>query len=299
MAREESPAFQFYVKEWRGSRVVFRMTAAQRGMYLEMLLEQWENLSLPDDPMAVCEIIGFSPAEWKRNWEILRRNFVTSEEGRIVNLRLEKERVKQKIRREKGLKGGLRRRDDVRDSGGKFQPSTSPAPAQAPAYDQPSDQPSTSPATSPTPTSDQPSDHVSTSPATTYPPALHLHLQVADRSLQVAGASDPPTARSKKPVFVGQKLTIFEWMLDDCLKTLGTLGSEFDLHEWFFALDAKAVNANLVIPKRDGGAWLQSQLVAEAQRRGLPLQMATAEPQNKRIAGLVAGGNAFLNRGQR
>lgn len=87
-------------------------------------------------------------------------------------------------------------------------------------------------------------------------------------------------------------------MLDNCMKILGDFTDQFDLHSWFFELDARALATNLVIPKRDGGVWLEAQLVSEALRRGIPLKVATAEPANKRIAGLVAGGNAFLNRNQ-
>lgn len=97
MAIETSPAFQFYVKEWRSSRAIMRMTFAQRGMYLEMLLEQWENLSLPDSAEVCADIIGGKPSEWIRNWAALRRNFVDgSAPGRIVNARLERERAKQR-----------------------------------------------------------------------------------------------------------------------------------------------------------------------------------------------------------
>lgn len=85
-------------------------------------------------------------------------------------------------------------------------------------------------------------------------------------------------SRSKRPIFSGQRLTVFEWMLDECIKTLGDHFEAFDLHGWFFSLDEMAVERGLVIPKRDNGVWLQAQLVAEAQRRGLPLRMATAEP---------------------
>lgn len=99
-------------------------------------------------------------------------------------------------------------------------------------------------------------------------------------------------ARSKRPMFTGQRLTVFEWMLDDCTRTLGAFTEEFDLHAWFFDLDDRAVSAGLVIPKKDGGAWLQAQLVAEAQRRGLPLRMATVAPvagkQTSRLMNAVA-----------
>ena len=119
-------------------------------------------------------------------------------------------------------------------------------------------------------------------------------LRSAISDLQKKESTPPPDARSGRPIFSGRKLTVFEWQLDDCMKTLGTFTDAFDLHEWFFTLDQQAFTANLVIPKRDGGTWLQSQLVAEAQRRGVPLVIASAEPTNKRIAGLVRGGEAFL-----
>lgn len=88
-----------------------------------------------------------------------------------------------------------------------------------------------------------------------------------------------PDARSKRPIFTGQRLTVFEWQLDDCIRTLGKHLDAFDLHAWFSELDVGAVAKGLVIPKRDGGAWLQAQLVAEAQKRGIPLQLATVTPQ--------------------
>jgi hypothetical protein len=84
-------------------------------------------------------------------------------------------------------------------------------------------------------------------------------------------------SRSKRPIFTGQRLTVFEWMLDDCSRTLGLHTEAFDLHQWFFDLDAFAVKTGQVIPKRDGGNWLQAQLVAEARRRGLPFATIPAQ----------------------
>lgn len=85
----------------------------------------------------------------------------------------------------------------------------------------------------------------------------------------------PPDGRSKRPLFTGQRLTVFEWQLDDCMRTLGAYADDFDLHAWFYAVDARLVADGLVIPKRDGGEWLQAQLIDEAQRRGLALKLAT------------------------
>jgi len=100
-------------------------------------------------------------------------------------------------------------------------------------------------------------------------------------------------ARSKRPIFTGQRLTVFEWQLTDCENTLGPHVEQFRLDEWFHDVDARAVRDGLVIPKRDGGVWLQQQLVAEAQRRGIPLAFASttkAEDFDAEVARLVAKG---------
>jgi hypothetical protein len=107
--------------------------------------------------------------------------------------------------------------------------------------------------------------------------------------LQSSSSKKEPDARSKRPIFDGQRLTVFEWMLDDCKKTLGTHTDSFDLHSWFFDVDAAAVRDGLVIPKKDGGAWLQARLVEEAKKRGLPLKFATmAKPSDDDIWAAVA-----------
>ena len=94
--KEEAPAFQFYVKEWRSSRAVMRMTFAQRGMYLEMLLEQWESHTLPDSPEECADLIGGEVEDWRSAWSTLRKKFVSDEPGRIHNLRLEKVRTERR-----------------------------------------------------------------------------------------------------------------------------------------------------------------------------------------------------------
>jgi len=107
----------------------------------------------------------------------------------------------------------------------------------------------------------------------------------------------PPTARSKRPVYTSDRFAVFEWQLDELSKVLGAHFEDFDLHAFFDALTQRSRADGLVIPKPDVWNWLQAQVIAEAQRRGLPMaQITAAAPTNKRIAGLVTGGNAFLNR---
>ena len=48
-----SPAFQWYPKDWLSSLAVRNFDAEQRGWYIQLLNEAWENTpqgTLPDDP---------------------------------------------------------------------------------------------------------------------------------------------------------------------------------------------------------------------------------------------------------
>lgn len=90
-------------------------------------------------------------------------------------------------------------------------------------------------------------------------------------------------ARSKRPIFSGQRFTVFEWQLDQLSKLLGAHLDAFDLHQWFFDLDEQARRSDLLVPQRDNGAWLLAQTQAEAQRRGLPVA-ASAGKLTTRLA---------------
>lgn len=102
-----SPAFQFYVKEWRSSRSIARMSFAVRGMYLEMLLEQWDAGFVPDSADTCAELLGGRPSAWRSNWNVLRKKFELSGTGKLQNTRLENERVKQRAWRKRAQKGGV------------------------------------------------------------------------------------------------------------------------------------------------------------------------------------------------
>lgn len=102
-------------------------------------------------------------------------------------------------------------------------------------------------------------------------------LEARDQKLdRTEPQPDRADARSKRPIFSGVRLTVFEWMLDDLRKMLGKHTETFDLHDWFFTLDAQAEREGFVIPQRDRGAWLLAQTLAEAHRRGLPIAKTDA-----------------------
>lgn len=120
MARKEpSSGFFFDVAKWRGSRTVQRMSFSERGVYFEMMCEQWEKRSLPDSAQEVAEIIAVTTEQAEevgRAWKSVRRNFEHVKganggvHGHIANATLEATRRKQDANRRKhqenGAKGG-------------------------------------------------------------------------------------------------------------------------------------------------------------------------------------------------
>lgn len=285
-----SPAFLFYVQEWRSSRSVQRMTFAQRGMYLEMLIEQWDKGCLPDCPLACAEVLGGTEVEWSEAWATLRRKFVDRRSRprdgievhdpsdrdasrQIVNVRLEKVRKArvayvnaQKLSGKRG--GNAKAQKDKRLEASKPIGSLS----------EPMANPSEPMAMEGKKKEEERKDLISEGNGREVPAPL-------------------TNARSKRPIFVGQRLTVFEWMLDDLRRMLGAHFNEFNMDEWFYDLDAKSARAGIVIPQRDGGKWLQEQTLAEASRRGLPIAVALTQGSSK-TAGNAAAIARFIARGK-
>lgn len=277
--RDSLPKFLVDVQGWRSSRSVQRMSMAERGVYWEMLLEQWEKRYLPDDVEAVARAIASTPdqeAEVRAAWDVVRRKFVSAERGqrRIYNAKLEKTRREQRASIAKSREAGR--------IGGKASAAKRQQQKGLPSNDRSTVHQRSS--------TDQRGEGGGGSEGTGV-----------DRKGEEQGAPSvavtPPTARSKRPIFSGQRFVVFEWQLDDLMRLLGPLTEQFDLHEWFFELDTRMLGSSEAIPQRDGGKWLQEQTLSECRRRGLAVQ-ADTPIGNKRVAGLVAGGEAFLRRAQ-
>jgi len=116
MPREALSSFLFNVQKWRGSRSAQRMSFSQRGVYLEMMFEQWEKRFLKDDPQAVADAIATTPeqvAEVLAAWPVVRPKFIAADHGskRIYNAQLERTRREQtknfKLKQEAGRVAGL------------------------------------------------------------------------------------------------------------------------------------------------------------------------------------------------
>lgn len=153
MPAEKSPAYQWYVKDWRSSRATQRMSFAEKGVYREMLDEQWERGALPDDPKEVAALIATTAeqeAEVLSAWQTVRRKFITVDDG-IINERLEAVRLEKRRYRKTARKGGLARAQQAqRTAAGTFQPTASKPPAHKPAASpatSPAEEPASEPAT--------------------------------------------------------------------------------------------------------------------------------------------------------
>jgi hypothetical protein len=108
-----SVGFYFNVQDWRGSRAVQRMSFAERGVYFEMLCEQWEKRNMPDVPQQVAELLSTTEAQAREvmaAWEVVRRKFVISpsDPSRIYNAALERTRRQQAANRRKKQSAGQR-----------------------------------------------------------------------------------------------------------------------------------------------------------------------------------------------
>lgn len=267
MAAESSPAFQFYPKDFLTDGNVAGMTLEERGAYITLLCLCWTETTLPMDACRLARMMGCNMHTFRRVWPAVARCFATTDDG-YRHGRLDKEREKQDQFRAARAKSG-------RIGGQNKAKRSSELVAVLP---------------------DEPSKPVAVLEMEPSKPLAKPSSPISSLLSSTPVREEPQPARSKRPIFTGQRLTVFEWQLDDCSRTLGEHADAFDLHEWFFALDALAVSSGLVIPKRDGGDWLQSQLVAEAQRRGLPLRMASAAPQAGKLTTRLASAIANIQR---
>lgn len=91
----QAPAFQFYPKEFLSSSKVIAMTATERGIYITLLSMQWLDGSLPNDLPALARLAGVNTRAFIRMWPHNLARCFTLTDGRLVNERLERERVKQ------------------------------------------------------------------------------------------------------------------------------------------------------------------------------------------------------------
>jgi uncharacterized protein YdaU (DUF1376 family) len=236
---ELSPSYSWYIRDWRASHRVREMSWKERGFYRECLDWAWDLNGLPDDLGAIRARLRASVNDFRKLWPVIEAFFPVDTDGRRRNPRQECERAKQNTNRKRASDGG--------NAKGNAKVAAQQAPASS------------------TPPSPTPSTASHGAPPLPLPSPLPVPRPVP---LQ-------PDARSGRPMFDGQRLTVFEWQLTELMKLLGPHTDAFDLHAWFFTADGKAMASGVVKKPRDWWPWLFEETVAEAIRRGLPMAGVT------------------------
>jgi uncharacterized protein YdaU (DUF1376 family) len=93
---EPLPYYRWYWRDWRGSRQVQKMTALERGIYRELLDEQWRVGHLVNDPEWLAEAAMCTADELASVWQVLGKCFppVEGSDGKLLaNERIEAERT--------------------------------------------------------------------------------------------------------------------------------------------------------------------------------------------------------------
>lgn len=104
---KNSPAFQFYAADYLADEKVALMTLEEEGAYIRALAYCWREGSIPADEDRLGILLKGAPTTVVR---VVKRCFKqSSQDGeRLVHPRLEQEREKQRVWREKSAKGGAK-----------------------------------------------------------------------------------------------------------------------------------------------------------------------------------------------
>jgi hypothetical protein len=290
------PAFQFYPGDWVREAGLQTCSLAARGLWIQMIClmhegEPYGHLRFGTKTISVeilARMVGETPA-------LVRRLTAELEEAGVFSRLADGTMFSRRMVRDEHIR-------ETRADGGKA--CTDHPTVAARMIDRTKEDPKDPPLTPPLTPPSSPPLSPPFAPPLTPPPAFASAFSSAFASSSGSGSGSasagtaallkpaPAAARSKRPIFTGQRLVVFEWQVDALMRMLGDHTDAFDLHGWFEALDQKARDSCLVIPQRDNGAWLHAQTLEEARRRGLPIAVAppaaVAGKQTTRLAHALA-----------
>lgn len=101
---EKLPYFKFYPADFMGSGKVQMMGPVERGIYISLLCQEWQEGPLPDNPTILARVASATPDQMEEAWPLVRRCFSTNEDGELIHPRLEEEREAALDRRRKAQK---------------------------------------------------------------------------------------------------------------------------------------------------------------------------------------------------
>ena len=69
------------------------MDYVTRGLFRELLDEEWIQGSIPDDVVALADLCNCPVDVMEKSWPVLSRQFIEAAPGRLVNRKLERQRT--------------------------------------------------------------------------------------------------------------------------------------------------------------------------------------------------------------
>lgn len=102
----KAPAFQFYPQDYLACDKVAEMTLEEEGAYIRLLCYCWSAGSIPADPERCARLIGKGCSVETARFVQRSFNVCSTDVQRLVHKRLEKEREKQRLFREKASAAG-------------------------------------------------------------------------------------------------------------------------------------------------------------------------------------------------
>lgn len=79
------------------------LSTEQHGAYLLLMMHEWRTGPLPDDSEILRRIAGMEKDAWSIAWGVLESMFSRDEPGRLIQKRLELERVKSNEHKAKAV----------------------------------------------------------------------------------------------------------------------------------------------------------------------------------------------------
>lgn len=249
------------------------MSLQERGAYITLICICWFDQSLSADPQRLANTVGLPYRAFAKLWPTLKVCF-DEVDGRLVHPRLEKEREKQ---------SEYRRRQSDRGKASAASRSTGGQPEgnHGSTTVQPGPQPEGNRKATETPTGGQPEGN---SP-------------ISDLRSPYSVPSEPQYARkpnsgSRWPIYKGNRLVVFDWMLTKMQQTLGQYADEVEWDVWLDAADQRALQEPIVAA--DWWPWLQAELLIHARSQGWAVAVQTPGKPTlaARMATIVANARA-------
>lgn len=123
-------------------------------------------------------------------------------------------------------------------------------------------------------------------------------LREQNRTEEKGTEQKAPAALKPRPQKYG-RVTLHRWQLDELIDILGPNGVGFELDAWVMSLSQKADEQGLALARDEVWTWVQSELKAECQRRGIKTASSAKAPQlSKRTNQILAAVQAIQERGE-